>query len=64
LVSQAGIVANSLKDYLNRHPEISEKLSKNGQREFLTTDDPIKFNQMGSMFFAGPIQSNHCSLGK
>jgi glutamate racemase len=64
LVSQGGIVANSLKDYLNRHPEISEKLSKNGHREFLTTDDPIKFNQMGSMFFAGPIQSNHCSLGK
>lgn len=64
LVSQGGIVANSLKDYLNRHPEISEKLSKNGHREFLTTDDPIKFNEMGSLFFAGSIQSNHCSLGK
>ncbi len=64
LVSQGGIVANSLKDYLYRHPEISEKLSKNGQRKFLTTDDPIKFNEMGSLFFAGSIQSNHCSLGK
>ncbi len=39
------ITAESLKDYLSRHGEIEKKLSKNHSRTFLTTDDPLKFQQ-------------------
>ncbi len=44
------IVAGSLKDYLKRHPEIKKELTKKGQRIFLTTNDPKKFEKMGSDF--------------
>lgn len=36
------ITAQSLKDYLLRHPEIEANLSKNGDRTFETTDSPIQ----------------------
>jgi len=39
------IFADSLKDYLNRHPEIEKKLGKNKKREFLTTDCPEKMQE-------------------
>lgn len=43
VIHEAGeITALSLKDYLLRHPEIEEKLSKNGDRTFETTDSPIQ----------------------
>ena len=38
LISQGEIVAASLADYLNRHPEMENRCSKNGQRVFYTTD--------------------------
>ncbi len=38
LVCQDEIVPGKLKNYLRRHPEIDEKLGKNGEREFLVTD--------------------------
>ena len=51
-ISHQGLIAEiehleniSLKDYLNRHPEIETKLSKNKKREFLTTDDPLSFKK-------------------
>ncbi len=62
LVSQGRIVASSLQNYLNRHPAINTKISKKGQCAFLTTDDPIKFDEMGSLFFGKKIESAHCSL--
>ena len=35
LVSQGEIVADSLADYLQRHPEIEIGCSKDGQKQFL-----------------------------
>lgn len=42
LLNCGDITAQSLKDYLDRHPEIESKLSKKGSRKFLTTDSPEK----------------------
>lgn len=44
------IVAQSLKDYLVRHPEIESKLTKKGQRMFHTTDAAERFKKLGSEF--------------
>lgn len=44
------IVAESLKNYLERHPEIKKGLTKKGRRVYLTTGDAQKFRKMGSEF--------------
>jgi len=62
LLSQGEIVAPSLEDYLNRHPEIEKKLSRNGSRKFFTTDAPEDFNQKASTFFGESVVSGHVDL--
>ena len=62
VVSQADIVAHSLADYLQRHPEIEKRLTKEGQRLFYTTDSATDFNEKGSLFFGSPLQAQHIDL--
>lgn len=62
IISQGEIVAASLKDYLNRHPEMEQKLSKGSRRTFLTTDDPIKFDEHASIFFGQEVNSEFCTI--
>ena len=50
IVAQGGIVADSLKDYLRRHPEMSRRCSTGGFCRFLTTDDPERFASTASLF--------------
>lgn len=62
ILSQGNIVAESLANYLNRHPEIESKCSRNGKMEFLTTDNPESFDKPASVFFGKQICSKHISL--
>ena len=48
IVEQGTIIADSLADYLNRHPEMDIKCSKNGSYSYLTTEDADKFNSLAS----------------
>lgn len=50
LVSQGDIVAASLADYLVRHPEMDERLGKQGNQVFYTTGDAETFRQHASVF--------------
>ncbi len=50
------ITAESLKKYLERHPEIETKLSRNKTRTFLTTDDPAKFKEFTEKHFGMKIK--------
>ncbi len=43
VLESGNIVAESLKEYLKRHPEIEQKISKGGKTTFLTTDSPEAF---------------------
>ncbi len=54
-----GVVANKLVDYLQRHPEIEESLSKNSQRVFYTTDDTKRFKDFGEKFLGQRISHVH-----
>lgn len=44
------IVAESLKNYLHRHPEIEGKLTRGKSQKFLTTDDAERFAEFAKNF--------------
>jgi glutamate racemase len=62
LLSQGNIVAKSLKEYLQRHPEMEKNCSKNKKLEFYTTDLPETFDKAASLFYGTPISSKHLAL--
>lgn len=45
IVSQGEIVAKSLVDYLDRHPEMNARLNRNGQLRYLTSGDTETFDE-------------------
>jgi glutamate racemase len=63
VVAQGDIVAKSLVDYLQRHHEIEEKLTKKGSRSFYTTiDDTAEFDRHASAFFADEVVSQYADV--
>jgi glutamate racemase len=62
IVSQGEIVAESLRDYLLRHPEIAAECSRSDKREFYTTDSVSDFNDHASLFFGSPVSAKHVSF--
>lgn len=62
LIEQGQIVAESLADYLRRHPEMDARLSKGGSIEYLTTESPEKFDALGSIFMRCPVESRQIQL--
>lgn len=62
VIAQGEIVAASLKDYLQRHPEIEHRISKEGTRLFFTTDSTQDFDNHATTFFGEAVQSNHIDL--
>jgi glutamate racemase len=62
IVSQGEIVADSLADYLRRHPGMDAKLSKSGTRKFYTTDSAEDFDRHATHFFGKNITSSHIHL--
>ncbi len=58
------IIADKLEDYLQRHPEIERRVTKNGKRAFFTTDDPGRFKLLGEKFLSQDISEvEKLSLG-
>ncbi len=62
LISQGEIVAQSLADYLVRHPEMEERCEKAGVRQFFTTDSSEDFDNHAQLFFGEEIRSLHIDL--
>lgn len=63
VVAQGDIVARSLAGYLHRHPEIENRLSKNGDLSFYTTtDDTADFDHHASLFFGEEVKSAYVSM--
>ena len=50
IVSQGKLVADSLKDYLCRHPEIDAKCTQGGECTYYTTEAEEKFVESASIF--------------
>lgn len=62
VVSQGKIVADSLSNYLQRHPELDQKCSKNGTRKFFTTGDTEDFDSHASLFFGEEVTAQKLVL--
>jgi glutamate racemase len=62
LFSQGERVAESLKDYLNRHNEMETRLSKNGTCTFMTTESTDKFSETASLFLRQNITAQSVHL--
>jgi glutamate racemase len=63
LVSGEDIVAQKLKNYLFNHSEFNSNISRNGNREYYTTDLGEKFDDFGSELMGEKIESVRISLG-
>jgi glutamate racemase len=63
VVPQGDIVAASLKDYLERHPEMERRLSTGKVQQFFTTsDDTMDFDHHASIFFGEEVKSEFIPL--
>ncbi len=62
LLTQGEIVTKGLKDYLNRHPEMDAKCTKQSSLDFYTTETPENFNTQAGKFFGKEIVAKHLSL--
>lgn len=62
VIAQGEYVAESLKDYLHRHPEMDAKCTKNGSCLFYTTEAEEKFIESASMFLNQQIDVKRISL--
>jgi glutamate racemase len=61
-IAQGELVADSLKDYLSRHPEYESQLSQGGSCHYLTTENADRFSQSASLFLSSPVQAEHIDL--
>lgn len=50
IIAQGEYVAHSLRNYLDRHPEMDIRCTKNGTSRFLTTESEQKFEESASIF--------------
>lgn len=54
LIPQGNYVAHSLADYLQRHTDIRQQLAQHATIQYLTTEDPEKFQQSAAIFLHQP----------
>lgn len=62
IVKQNEIVALSLQEYLQRHPDMDARLSKNSSIHYYTTDDSTLFDLSASVFMSSEVKSASISL--
>lgn len=62
VLSQGPLVAERLEDWLRRHPDFEERISRNGRVTYWTTDDPGRFDEVGGMLMGLPIRSRRVDL--
>ncbi len=67
LISQGSYVSQSLKNYLDRHPEIDQQISRtqtkeNGSIQFLTTENAASFAPSATLFLGHPVEAQQIIL--
>ena len=62
VIKQGEIIAESLVDYMHRHPEIDARCTRNGITRYLTTENAAKFSEMASIFLNQPISATQVEL--
>lgn len=62
IIPQGEYVANSLKDYMVRHPEIDVKCSKGGKCHYMTTESVDKFSESAQLFLHETVDVEQVTL--
>lgn len=62
VLSQGSIVAESLVDYLHRHPEMDARLTRGGTVRYLTTEQADKFSALARLFMDADITAQTVTL--
>lgn len=62
VLNQGPLVAGKLKDYLQRHQEITCRLSETQELSFFTTESTSYFNEHASKIFGSEIKAQHIQL--
>src|SRR5580765_2977308 len=62
LIAQGAIVADSLVQYLNNHPQMDDRCSKQALISFFTTDDCADFDRHGGYFYGPGVHSERVFL--
>ncbi len=62
IIPQGEYVANSLKDYMVRHPEIDVKCSKGGRCHYMTTESVDKFSESAQLFLHETVDVEQVTL--
>jgi glutamate racemase len=62
ILQQGEITAEKLLDYLKRHPEIEERLTKNASLQFQTTESAENFNGKAALFMGHKVEAGHVHL--
>lgn len=62
IVPQGEYVADSLKDYLRRHPEMEKNCTKGATARYFTTENADKFKENARIFLPEDIKVEHIDL--
>ena len=62
IVTQGELVAESLKDYLHRHPEMDSKCTRGNTCIYYTTESEEKFSESASIFLNESVNVKHIEL--
>ena len=62
LLNQGHIVADSLLDSLRRHPEMDGRITRGGETQYLTTEEPSKFSSLAAVFMGSPVAAKRVVL--
>lgn len=62
IVPQGRIVAESLLDYMRRHPGISAQCSRNKRREFYTSEKTDAFDKLAALFYGREVRSREMNF--
>ena len=62
VIPQGEIVAESLADYLRRHPEMECRCRRGGTCHYLTTEDSEKFDSLAGIFVNEPVHAEKIFL--
>ena len=63
IIPQGEYVADSLKAYLERHPDIEHCCTHGGTCRYLTTENPDKFKESARIFLKEDVMVSHTDLG-
>ena len=63
LIPQGKYVASSLQDYLQRHTDMEQRITRGGTARYFTSESPDKFKANASIFLRESIEAEHIELG-